>query len=193
MISGMCKMALKEWDVIVSALASGQQSILLKKGGLRESKPRFEVKYDEFFMYPTYYHQSRQFLKPSATDLNHESEQDIDGVVTLSVFVEVSSIFEIHTQEEIMSIEPFHIFNNSLLTKKFNWRPSQPLTLLIIRAYVLQQPQALMVMDEYIGCKSWVEFIEEYPVGVAKPAINERRFIQLKSRITQALSPGLNK
>ncbi len=47
---------------------------------------------------------------------------------------------------------------------------------MVLRVHVLEQPQALPVMPEYVGCKSWVSLVEEYPVGVATPVLNDRRF-----------------
>ena len=35
----------------------------------------------------------------------------------------------------------------------------------LLRVYGLQQPQALPLLDEYVGCKSWVELGQDVPLG----------------------------
>ena len=55
--------ALKEWAATVQALESGYQTILLRKGGIREAEKNFKVLYPEFLLYPTYEHQKADLLK----------------------------------------------------------------------------------------------------------------------------------
>ena len=52
-------MALKEWAAVVAALASGEQTVLFRKGGLRDGggKTRgFTLKSGRFALFPTNYH-----------------------------------------------------------------------------------------------------------------------------------------
>ncbi len=53
-------LALKEWAVVVQALAVGKQILLLRKGGLYERHGRFSTDPREFFFFPTYVHQMEQ-------------------------------------------------------------------------------------------------------------------------------------
>ena len=55
---------LKEWAIVCKALEEGRQVILLRKGGIMEYKYGFEVKHSNFFLYPTYEHQSKESLQP---------------------------------------------------------------------------------------------------------------------------------
>ena len=182
------KNALKEWAVTVEAIMAGRQIILLRKGGIREEHPRFELKFREFFLYPTHYHESETLIKKEARDLlEAASADDMQDIITLSVFAEVVEAEEVRTPSELDALYSMHIWNEEYAEKRLHWRPSQPLTLLIIRAHVLQQPQALMVMESYKGCNSWVEFIEDYPVGVTHPAIPQRRFEDMRHATMKAL------
>ena len=61
----MLQHALKEWAVICDALATGEQSILLRKGGIAE---HFALEQTKFWLYPTYTHQQETGLKPSAME-----------------------------------------------------------------------------------------------------------------------------
>ena len=51
-----------------------------------------------------------------------------------------------------------------------------PLTIALLRVYELQQPQALPVLDEYVGCKSWVELGQDLPLGYLTPVLTDQEY-----------------
>ena len=51
--------ALKEWATVVKALENGNQTILLRKGGILETTG-FNVNSKKFFLFPTYEHQDNE-------------------------------------------------------------------------------------------------------------------------------------
>ena len=53
--------ALKEWAVVVKALEDGEQYILFRKGGILD--PGFSVESSEFLLFPTFEHQTKEYLK----------------------------------------------------------------------------------------------------------------------------------
>src|SRR5687768_14259909 len=55
--------ALKEWAIVCKALEEGKQMLLLRKGGIMEYRKGFEVKHNEFLLYPTFEHQSVESIK----------------------------------------------------------------------------------------------------------------------------------
>ena len=57
-------LALKEWSLAVEALAQGEQILILRKGGIRETEKDFKVIHPEFLLYPTYEHQNSDLIKP---------------------------------------------------------------------------------------------------------------------------------
>ena len=180
---------MKEWSVVVEALGRGDQSIILRKGGIREETRHFTVAHDEFFLYPTQYHQGAEMLKPDARHLLDADYDDPDDpIVSLAVFAEVMDTIEVEDEESLRQLDAFHVWTNDYMEKRLRWKPRQPLTVLVLRCHVLQQPQAAPVMDEYGGCTSWVQFIEEYPIGVSTPVINDRRFKAQADRIREALA-----
>ena len=64
------RIALKEWAITVDALASGEQILLMRKGGIHEESKDFRIIHDEFLLYPTYEHQRPCLLytSPSPRD-----------------------------------------------------------------------------------------------------------------------------
>jgi hypothetical protein len=61
----MATIALKEWAVAVRALRDGRQTLLVRKGGIREETREFRVQADEFLFFPTYEHQNVDQLQPA--------------------------------------------------------------------------------------------------------------------------------
>ena len=41
---------------------------------------------------------------------------------------------------------------------RWTYQPAKPLWLLLLRVYALQTPLKLEVLEDYTGCKSWVDF-----------------------------------
>ena len=50
-------MALKEWAVAVKALGRGEQTLILRKGGIHRDDRDFRLVDPEFLLFPTYLHQ----------------------------------------------------------------------------------------------------------------------------------------
>ena len=186
----MWNIGLKEWSVTIDAIERGEQTILLRKGGIREDGKHFKIEEDQFFLYPGHFHEGEALLKQEKHDLlaNQGDSDEFEHVVTLSTFAEIEEVIEVSSEEEVRALNDFHIWSEQFAEKRFNWKPLHPLNLIIVRAHVLQQPQALMVMEEYGGCKSWVEFIEDYPVGVTTPAIPDRRYNAQVAAIKEAIA-----
>jgi len=52
--------ALKEWATVVNALENGDQTVLLRKGGILEDSSGFVVESEKFFLFPTFEHNIRK-------------------------------------------------------------------------------------------------------------------------------------
>src|SRR5438445_3606965 len=58
--------ALKEWALVCRMLLAGSQAVMLRKGGIDEKG--FWVEADEFLLYPTYFHQMTEKVRPEFKD-----------------------------------------------------------------------------------------------------------------------------
>ena len=56
--------ALKEWAALVAALGEGKQTVLLRKGGIREGP--FKAPASSFYLFPTSFHSEGRLLRPDA-------------------------------------------------------------------------------------------------------------------------------
>ena len=183
------ELALKEWAVAVKALAQGKQILILRKGGIHKDDKEFRVVHPEFLLYPTYEHQKAELLKEeSHQDLALTLEEDdTPGIVTMGTWCQVTDRFEIGDQETLNRISPYHIWTDDYANKRLHWRPKQPLTIALLRVYELQQPQAMPILDEYSGCKSWVDLGQDVPLGYMKPVLSDEAYEEQANVFRQAL------
>ncbi len=182
-------MALKEWAVAVKALSEGRQIVILRKGGIHRDDKDFRIVHPEFLLYPTYEHQKAALIKPQYhADLQQTlDENDVPGLLSVGFWCQVTDRFEVRDEELLESISAHHIWSAEYAQKRLHWRPKQPLTIALLRVYAMQQPQAIPVLDEYIGCKSWVDLGQEVPLGVLRPALSDAEYQQKAEPIRSAL------
>jgi hypothetical protein len=169
------QVALKEWNTVCRALDSGRQMLLLRKGGISESAGEFEVENREFFLFPTFLHQNLNMLKPTDqagyTPLNEEP-----GEVSIASAGVVTDIIQLKSREQMNRIDDEHIWTAPLLDMRFNYRPENPLYLLLIRAYRLHAPVTIANTPAYAGCKSWVPLEQPIKTGDALPVMDDVKF-----------------
>ena len=188
-------LALKEWAVAVKALSTGTQIVVLRKGGIHKDDKDFRIVHPEFLLYPTYEHQHQELLKPESHALLEETmaEDDVPGLVTLGYWCHVTDKFELRDEAVLDSLSEHHIWTDDYAQKRLHWRPKQPLTVAVLRVYELQQPQALPLLDEYVGCKSWVELGQDVPLGnmsaVLSDADYEAKADAIRATAGAALTP----
>jgi hypothetical protein len=167
--------ALKEWAVAVKALERGETALVVRKGGIREKA--FAVPKTRFLLLPGYEHQKPELLKGEHRHLM-EGIPDLtdDGPLRFSSFAEVSGAYEISEPEDLAALDPHHMWTSEYAESRFKWRPKKPLTVLVLRTYLLPETVELPYVDEYGGCKSWIELQQSVPVEGARPALSEEDF-----------------
>ena len=167
--------ALKEWAVAVRALERGETALVVRKGGIREKA--FAVPRTRFLLLPGYEHQRPELLKDEYRSLM-DAIPDLadDGPLRLSSFAEVEGAYEISETEELAALDPHHMWTPEYAESRFKWRPKKPLTVLVLRTYLLQETVELPYRDEYGGCKSWIELGEPVSLDGARPALSDEDF-----------------
>jgi hypothetical protein len=182
-------MALKEWAVAVRAVSKGDQILILRKGGIDREDKDFRIMHREFLLFPTFEHQQHDLVKPAYHPMLDSTldEDDVPGLVTLETWCEVTDVFEVRDQETVDGFDAFHLWTAGYARKRLGWRPKYPLTVALLRAYTLQQPQALPVLDEYGGCKSWVDLRQDVPLGHMEAVLGDNDYENRVEAIRQAM------
>jgi hypothetical protein len=181
--------ALKEWAVAVAALERGDTALVVRKGGIREKS--FAVPEARFFFFKSYEHQNADQLKLAYHDLlSSIPDRPDDGPVVLTSFAEVAGAYEVSEAEELEALDPHHVWTHEYAESRLKWRPKKPLTVLVLRTYLLPQPVDLAYRPEYGGCKSFIDLLQEVPTADARPALDDAAFERL-TRPALGLLEGL--
>ena len=167
--------ALKEWAVVCKAIESGDQILLFRKGGIMEFRNGFELKFKDFFLFPTFEHQARESIrskyhavldeiieKNNYVNANEKttatnSPSTTEEYTEVTSFVEITYFAEVSNLDQLKALEEFHIWTDAYVKTRFNYNPKKPLYLLLLRAYKLRNPIRILNKPQWIGCKSWIQ------------------------------------
>jgi hypothetical protein len=171
---------LKEWAVTVRALERGDTALVVRKGGIREKA--FAVPKTRFLLLPGYEHQRPELIKPEFRHIMDEiPDLTDDGPLRFSSFAEVEGAFEISEARDLEALNDHHMWTHQYAESRFKWRPKKPLTVLVLRTYVLPETVELPYREGYGGCKSWIELEDPVSVEGARPALSDEEFEALIS------------
>ena len=171
---------LKEWAVTVRALERGDTALVVRKGGIREKA--FAVPKTRFLLLPGYEHQRPELIKPGFRPIMDEiPDLTDDGPLQFSSFAEVEGAFEISEAGDLARLNEHHMWTHEYAESRFNWRPKKPLTVLVLRTYVLPEAVRLPYREGYGGCKSWIELEKAVSAEGARPALSDVEFEDLVS------------
>jgi hypothetical protein len=176
------QIALKEWATVCNALESGRQMILLRKGGIYEAAGEFELENQQFLLFPTYLHQNLNMLKPEA-HAGFTAVSAEPGEVRISAAGVVTDVVQLCSREQMDRIDDEHVWTKPLIDMRFNYKPQNPLYLMLVRAYRLHRTVTVANTPAYAGCKSWVPL--EEPIGTADaiPVMNDLKYEVRRKRI----------
>jgi hypothetical protein len=150
--------ALKEWATVITALENGDQTVLLRKGGILETASGFKVEDKKFMLFPTYEHQDNSSLKSQfyryLADVREQKPRD--GFNRITSYAEVLAENDISSMETIEKLSDFHIWSESYMVERMNWMPQKPMTAIFLKVYKIS-PVEIPILPDYHGCKSWIE------------------------------------
>ncbi len=163
--------AFKEWALIVDALGSGRQNLILRKGGIVEEEGSFELKANKFLLLPTRFHQSDEQIKDSWRPfLNAEKYQVDQYHVKIEYFAEVADSRVITDWEMLKKLDRYHAWTEEVIRERFE-RWEKKVHMIVVQVYSLLEPVTIEILPEHSGCKSWIE-LEENIELVGKPVLN---------------------
>jgi len=181
-----CGMAFKEWAGICQALESGRQSIIIRKGGIAESRGRFVPEYSRFWLFPTYTHQQEQGLREPAPAPAGEHAISIQSLAV------VEQVWRLESPDAALALEPFHIWTETTVLSRFQYR-TPGLWLLFARLFRLPEPVEIAQRPEFQGCHSWVPLPEPISVDGLIPVLsdaNHRTTLEAITKTLAAFQPG---
>jgi len=172
--------ALKEWAVAVEALRNGQQILMMRKGGIREETRDFQIESESFYLFPTYEHQKKLWIKPA---YQQQLDQTLEGwsledtEVTIRCYAELVEDILIEDQEQLNKLGDLHIWTDTFAEERLKWKRTKPLHLMLLRVYELTEAVRLPILPSYLGCKSWIQLDNEaLDRAERRPVLDEEQF-----------------
>jgi hypothetical protein len=103
--------------------------------------------------------------------------------ITLSAAGVVTDIIQVKSRAQIDALDAEYIWSPPLIDMRFNYRPENPLYLMLVRAYRLHEPITITNTPAYAGCKSWVPLDHSIELGDALPVLDDVRFEHRRTTI----------
>ncbi len=189
----MLRIALKEWAIVCDLLLSGEQVVLLRKGGVHEEAGpgRFRLEHDRFALFPAWEHQKPGWIKPRFRDRVQTYERE-PTQIALRGFGVAGRIWEVPSRAAFDELDDLHGWEQPQVDMRFDYKPQRPLYLLAIRAYRSEHPKSIDVDPRYWGCKSWVDLRPEHAIDdvAAEPVLSDNEFAAVIDRIESVFSTG---
>jgi hypothetical protein len=182
------QVAFKEWAVVVDALGSGRQILILRKGGIHEGKNGFQPEHQQFLLFPTLFHQQRESVVPEAQARYDQIKSSFsDQLVRIEFLAEVAGVHLLKSEGALDRLRGLHLWTDPVLRDRFQWGREQQIHALVLRVYRLGQPSEVPLRPEYGGCKSWVSLQEEISTAGSDPVVSDPVFAEKFLEVHRAL------
>jgi hypothetical protein len=179
--------ALKEWALVCDMLLDGRMSVLFRKGGINEKG--FWVEAGEFLLFPTYFHQNRDKVRPEFRDEFDAalSSAPPEGALRVPALCRVVEAIPVARNEGVYELEDLHPYTREQIDLRLEFRPKKPLVLLAVEVVRLRAPVDVPVLERYAGCSSWVPLeIGGYEIG--SPVLPRAEIEKTAERVRAAVS-----
>ena len=178
--------AFKEWAVVIDALNRGEQTLILRKGGIREKRNGFRLLTDRFWLFPTQFHQQAEAVTESARRRFESRQEELGDSVVVESMAEVTDALELDEWDRIARLKGQHILRERVLRERFEWGQKKGLFALQVRVFRLAQPVAVPPDPSYQGCLSWIELLPSMPQTGLTPVLSDQEYARHSARFLQA-------
>lgn len=178
------KFGFKEWALVCAALGRGDQSIILRKGGIAEGRAGFRFQHSEFFLLPTLFHEQVAKLKlPPETPM---PAPRADGQLEIRFAARVEWTADVADWGVVQSLAPFHLWQEFEIEKRFRQDEKAMVSLAFVRVLRLSEPFVFPDSPRYGGCRSWVE-LPEPPASLTMSEVLDEAAHRERERALRAL------
>ena len=177
----------KEWQVVCDALASGRQSIILRKGGIHEGRQGFSFAHESFFLFPTRFHAQGNQVREGEVKVMPEWQPG--DIIRITHHAEAVRAITLTDWNEVAALEPAHIYSESTVRERFDWEgkgmASGSIHVALVRIRELAAPWEFPYAAGFGGCRSWLQ-LPDPPADWqenARPVLGDKAFATLAARI----------
>jgi hypothetical protein len=148
----------KEWQVVCEALASGRQTVILRKGGIHEGRAGFAFAHESFFLFPTRFHAQGDHVTEGSVQPMPEWQPGEPVIITHHA--EIIHAKTLTDWPQVEALAPYHIYSPQLIRERFDWEgkgmASGSIHAAVVRVSQLAKPWQFPYEAKYGGCRSWV-------------------------------------
>ncbi len=152
----------KEWQVVCDALASGRQSVILRKGGIHEGRQGFSFAHESFFLFPTRFHAQGDQVREGEVKVMPEWQPG--DIIRITHHAEALWAITLTDWAKVAALEPFHIYSEQTVRDRFDWEgkgmASGSIHVALVRVRKLTEPWEFPYQKSHGGCRSWVNLPE---------------------------------
>jgi hypothetical protein len=161
----------KEWSLVCDQLAQGQQSLILRKGGIHEGRAGFHWQHQGFFLFPTWFHSQaeklRQLPAGSPTQFAPEEER---RQVDIKAFAQLEKVWKLTDWQQVSALEDLHGWTEEVVRERFVYDEESCLHVALVRVWRLPEVWSFDYQKSHGGCRSWVNLPPE-GLGLLERAI----------------------
>jgi len=183
--------ALKEWAVLVDAMARGEIWAMVRKGGIREQRAGFAVRHERFLLYPTFFHETTREVAPRFRDRLDavHARTPPSGMLRLEHLAEAAAVWSVGELDPLRRIDMTHGLDWSAVESRFRYRDRPGVQVVAVR--VRRLPRVVEVPDtrRYGGCVSWVELDDDVDVSGAAPVLPGDVLAERVAALREVLGP----
>jgi hypothetical protein len=185
----MLHIALKEWQAVCDLLLSGRLAFVLRKGGIIEDRGpgMFDLQHTRFALFPSWAHQKPDMLK--AEFRAGVQVMDEPDEVVIHGIAEATAIWRVPNRAAVDALDDLHPWSPPQIDMRFNYKPDNPLYLVVLRAARLAEPLTIENLPAYGGCRSWVPLEPAHAIDDSHTicAMNDEAFGNIVSRIRETM------
>ncbi len=187
--------AFKEWSVIVNALGTGEQLIILRKGGISEGRAGFQIGATRFWLFPTRFHQQLEKTKPAAArfappastlspDPLASPASPAPDSIELRYFADLVHTAFLTDWSAVNRLDPHHLWTKATVRERFDWSRPAGLYALVVRVHKLTTPVTLPLTSDMAGCKSWIDLPVSFDAQPSAPVLSDTAFAALRAALS---------
>ena len=182
--------ALKEWAIAVEALGTGDLILLVRKGGIHESRRSFNVPCNQALLFPTYEHQQTSALRsPFRAAVTPQAVPTLGDVMSLHYWAEVTHQLPLTGPGIVDALHPFHIWTDDWLAERLAWQPERPTYALLLQVHRLVIPVDVTYQTRHQGCRSWIELQDEgVELSHSIPVLSNEKYHHQVAQIQAAIA-----
>lgn len=174
----------KEWALVCAALGEGQQSVIVRKGGIAEGRDGFQFRAREFFLFPTFFHEQLERTRLTNAELPARLPNEIE----IRFAARIEQTHALAVWEKARALEPLHVLQEGVLRERFDYDDAPGVQVALVRVFRLEPVWRFADAARYGGCRSWVE-LPAAPLELKLiPVLDEAEQQERRQQFQQAIS-----